>query len=96
MTSPKKPHKPSKKTNPSQIPQTPTPAPKPARRSRKAPPPPQFLSVDEAAARLGVSPKTIRRLIDSDELPAVRVASSIRIAIGAFMHYIGNLPPARV
>jgi excisionase family DNA binding protein len=96
MSSSKKPNKPAKKANPSQSPQTPAPTPKPAGRSKKTPPPPQFLSVDEAAARLGMSPKTIRRLIDSGELPAVRVGSSIRIPIGAFLHYIGSLPPARV
>lgn len=40
-----------------------------------------FLTVDEAAALVRLSTKTIRRLIDAGEIPAIRVSGSIRIPI---------------
>jgi excisionase family DNA binding protein len=41
----------------------------------------QKISVEEAADRLGVHHKTIRRLINAGELPAVKVASLVRIDV---------------
>jgi excisionase family DNA binding protein len=41
----------------------------------------QMISVIEAADRLGVHHKTIRRLINTGELPAVKVASVVRIDV---------------
>lgn len=43
----------------------------------------EFLTVAEVAKRLRVSGMTIRRLIDSGELAAVRVGHSIRIPVEA-------------
>jgi excisionase family DNA binding protein len=40
----------------------------------------QFLSVAEVAKRLGVSEKTVRRKIASDDLPAHRVGRLIRVS----------------
>ena len=56
---------------------------------------PQFITIADAAKRLGVSEKTVRRWIDRRKLPAVRMGSQLRIPIGAFLHFIGGLPPAR-
>lgn len=57
--------------------------------------PPQLITIADAAARLGVSIKTIRRWIQAGKLAAVRVGRQIRIPLGAFMHFLGTLPPAR-
>jgi excisionase family DNA binding protein len=63
------------------------PAPKSAKPARARRPKkqsqtqPLFLTVEEAAARLRVSTKTIRRWIDSGELPAVRVGSPSALTI---------------
>jgi excisionase family DNA binding protein len=69
----------------------------PARRRIKAqlPAQPQFITIADAAARLGVSEKTIRRWISASRLAAVRMGSHIRIPLGALLHFIGGLPPAQ-
>ena len=77
-----------------------TPAPntgsQPTSPSKKRQPiQPQFITIADAAQRLGVSEKTIRRWIDRRKLPAVRMGSQLRIPVGAFLHFIGGLPPAR-
>lgn len=41
----------------------------------------KFLSVAQAAAIVSLSPKTIRSLMDSGEVPFVRIGNSIRIPI---------------
>lgn len=41
--------------------------------------PPRLLTVRQAADQLSLSERTIRRMIDTDELPVVRVGRSIRI-----------------
>ena len=40
-----------------------------------------FLTVDEAAVLVRLSTKTIRRLIDSGQIPAIKVSGSIRIPV---------------
>jgi excisionase family DNA binding protein len=74
-----------------------TPAPKPTRKAGGTRPPsqPQFITIAEAAVRLGVSEKTVRRWIRDGKLPAVRMGSQIRIPLGALLHFIGSLPPAQ-
>ena len=77
-----------------------TPAPKPTSRSGGKQPPappsqPQFITIADAAVRLGVSIKTIHRWIQAGKLAAVRVGRQIRIPLGAFVHFLGTLPPAR-
>lgn len=39
-----------------------------------------FLTLPEVALMLRVSPRTVRRMIDRDGLPAFRVGGSVRIA----------------
>lgn len=41
---------------------------------------PAFMSVRELAERLSLSTKTVRRLIDSGQLPVHRIGGQIRIA----------------
>jgi excisionase family DNA binding protein len=48
----------------------------------------QFLTVPEAAERLRVSPKTVYRLIWSNQLPALRIGSQLRIDEGAFEDWL--------
>lgn len=40
-----------------------------------------FLTVDECSALVRLSTKTIRRMIDSGQIPAIKVSGSIRIPI---------------
>ena len=54
-------------------------------------PPPsegRFLTVSEAATRLQVSAKTIRRLIDRGDLPALRIGHLIRIPEESFESFL--------
>lgn len=69
--------------------------PTPPSKKKQQPAQPQFISIADAAERLNVSEKTVRRWIDCHKLPAVRMGSQLRIPIGAFLHFIGTLPPAR-
>ena len=41
--------------------------------------PTELLTVDAVAVRLGVSTKTVRRLIRRHELPAVRIGRGLRV-----------------
>jgi excisionase family DNA binding protein len=56
----------------------------------RAPPEPgeQFLSVAEVAKRLGVSEKTVRRKIASDDLPAHRVGKLVRVSERVLTAYV--------
>lgn len=47
----------------------------------QAPRVPTLLTIPEAAARLGVSPDTIRRRIQAKELPAAKFAGKWRIRL---------------
>lgn len=49
---------------------------------------PQLFTIGEAANRLAVSTRTIRRLVKMGELPIVRVAGSVRIALPTLAAYI--------
>ena len=40
---------------------------------------PQLLKIAQAAERLQISPRTIRRLIDACTLPVLRIGRSVRI-----------------
>jgi excisionase family DNA binding protein len=39
----------------------------------------RYLSVNETAGYIGLSACTVRRLIDKEELPAVRIGRNVRI-----------------
>jgi excisionase family DNA binding protein len=57
-----------------------------------------FLTVKQAAQRLGVSAATVYGLCQRDELGHVRVANSIRISqddLGAFLRAAANAPSRR-
>lgn len=58
----------------------------------------QYLTLREAADRLAVSVKTIRRLIDRGELPAVRIGGSLRIEEAGLLAYLdrNRVRPMRV
>ena len=47
-----------------------------------------LMTVPQTAARLNVSEKTVRRLIDADILPALRVGGSIRIDRGELEEWL--------
>lgn len=50
----------------------------------------QLLSVDDAAAILSVSPKTVRRMIDRGELTTCRVGRLVRIRRSDLARYIAS------
>ena len=52
---------------------------------------PDVLTMAEAAARLGVSVATVRRMIDRDGLPARRVGRQYRIPLNAFHRWCEQL-----
>ena len=54
----------------------------------------EYLSVKEAAIRLGVHPDTIRRAINSGRLPAYTVASRVRIRASDLDEWIAPRKPA--
>jgi excisionase family DNA binding protein len=57
--------------------------------------PPDFLSINEAARRLGVNPKTARKLVETGELPAVRLGERlIRIPTDAVSRVGVPMAPA--
>ena len=45
--------------------------------------PPLLVSINEAAAALGVSVSTVKRLIQARELPVTRIGRRVRIDIGS-------------
>lgn len=44
----------------------------------------EMIGVAEAARRLGVSEKTVRRMVERGDLPHIRVGPQIRIAVTVF------------
>jgi excisionase family DNA binding protein len=46
---------------------------------------PPTLSVPEAAAVLGVNPRTVYNAIDSNQCPSIRVGRAIKIPTGRFL-----------
>lgn len=46
-----------------------------------------YMTVKEAAERLRVHPETIRRLVRSDELRAIKIGRIIRISVAAIEDY---------
>jgi excisionase family DNA binding protein len=52
------------------------------------------VSLDAAGARLGVSGRTVRRLVDAGELPAVRIGGSPRVRLDDLSAYVAGLVPA--
>ena len=65
---------------------------------------PQLLTVEDAAIRLSVSTKSIRRWIEAGELPAVRLGRAVRIEEVAVADFIDGrrvevdsyVPPSRL
>ena len=56
----------------------------------------KLLTVPDAAARLGVSPRKIWKLIAEGKLPTVRVGDrATRISEAAMATFIADLPSAR-
>lgn len=58
-----------------------------------------FLTVDEAARLVRLSTKTIRRLIDTGQIPAIKVSGSIRIPVAwreALMRAAGEAVAASI
>jgi excisionase family DNA binding protein len=58
-----------------------------------------FLTINEAAALVRLSRKTICRLIDSGEIPAIKVSGSIRIPVAwrdALMRAAGEAVAASI
>ena len=55
----------------------------------------QWLSVDEAAAHLGVSVHTVRRRIADGTFPANRIGRLIRISVDALDNPGREIPSAR-
>jgi excisionase family DNA binding protein len=49
---------------------------------------PEYLTVAQAAARLAVTPRTVRRAVARGEIPALRIGAAIRI------HPSAIAPPA--
>lgn len=45
---------------------------------------PRFVSIEDAASRLAVSPSTIRRWIEDNTVPAIKVGNSWRIPVRWF------------
>ena len=55
----------------------------------------RFLSVAEVAKRLGVSEKTVRRKIASDDLPAHRLGKLLRVSERILTAYVTRARPRR-
>jgi excisionase family DNA binding protein len=55
---------------------------------------PPLLTVSEVAERLRVSVKTVRRLVERGQVPALRVGTQIRIDRDEFDAWLYGVPPA--
>ncbi len=60
----------------------------------------QHLTVNEVAARLAVSHKTVRKLLDKGELAGVKIAGAVRVSESALAEYLerqamGKPPPVK-
>ncbi len=51
-----------------------------------------LLTVNEVAARLTVSPKTVRRLVERGELPALKIGASVRVDPGELQAWLYAVP----
>ena len=60
----------------------------PADHTRSVPAIAPLLDLDAVAKRLGVSIKTVRRMVDRNELPAHRVGRLLRISEADFAEYV--------
>src|SRR5581483_12471581 len=60
---------------------------------RRRPPEPGFLTAWEAAARLGVHERTVRRAIARGDLPAIKQAGVYHIASDALNQFQAGGPP---
>lgn len=56
---------------------------------------PRFLTLDEAAAMLQVSKRTLHRLIRRKEMPALKVGAQWRIPQNGFLRWIDDRTVAR-
>ncbi|MBK1722799.1 hypothetical protein CKO23_11145 [Thiocystis violacea] len=54
---------------------------------------PLLLTLDHAAKRLSVSPRTVRRLIDARELLPVRIGRSLRVTADSVQAYVDRYIP---
>lgn len=62
----------------------------------EARPPPTYISLEEAARRLSVSVKTIRRLIADGDLPAYRCRKrNLRVKVSDLESVMAPIPSAR-
>jgi excisionase family DNA binding protein len=50
------------------------------------------LSVKQTSQRLGISEKTVRRLVASGELPAVKIRSCLLVKESDLVAFISDLP----
>ena len=53
-----------------------------------------LLNVREVAAALGVSVRTVHRMIDDGRLPAVRLGGSVKVRPADLRAFVQSLPPA--
>jgi len=54
----------------------------------------KFVTVDEAATELGVSGRSVRRLIDRGEMPALKVGGTYRIRADHLRRFIAEAATA--
>jgi len=47
---------------------------------------PELVSLDAAASQLGVSAKTLRRLVDKGAVPSYRFGTAIRVSVAEVLH----------
>jgi excisionase family DNA binding protein len=52
-----------------------------------------LLSLREVAGKLAVSEKTVRRFIDSGQLPALRVGRQLRVDPEELQRWLYSIPP---
>lgn len=62
----------------------------PLRRGAAARPPGKLLTVEQTAERLAVCGKTVRRLVASGALPALRVGRAVRISEDDLRVYLAS------
>lgn len=55
-----------------------------------------FLSLQDVSERLSVSVDTVRRLVDSGELPRVKVRGTVRVPVDGYRNYVDGIMPNEV